>query len=394
MDNVTHSLVGVAMADLAIGRRVAKGQRPLFVGAGIIAANLPDIDLAYVGVTAQPLGYLLHHRGHTHTVPGLAILGLAMVAAYWFFPAVRRMRFSGRLRFWLLIAIALASHLVLDSLNSYGVHPFYPFDNRWRYGDAVFILEPGLWIVLGVAVAWNGRSRAARMAAVVPIAILLVTAASTGMVPLDALALLAIAGAGFVLVTIRLTPYTRAAAALAVCAAILAGLSITSSVARGAVIEALTPEMRGDVIEVILTPNPSSPLCWAVIGIELREVSGEYVLWRGTLSLAPRVIAPTQCASHRFAGAGDARVIGNGRFALRDETHQPLQRLRALAGNNCWVRAWLRFGRAPLIERGFISDLRFAERIGQNFSRMPVAPRQGCPAFVPDWRMPRADLLE
>ena len=152
MDNITHSLVGVALADLSIGR-ASKPQRSLFVGASIIAANLPDIDLAYAAITPAPLGYLLHHRGHTHTVIGLAGLAVALLLAYWFFPAVRKMRFSGRLRFWLLIAIALASHLALDALNSYGVHPFYPADNKWYFGDAVFILEPWLWLLLGIAAA-------------------------------------------------------------------------------------------------------------------------------------------------------------------------------------------------------------------------------------------------
>ncbi len=81
---------------------------------GIIAANLPDLDLAYSWITPSPIGYLLHHRGHTHTVVGLLALAIGLVAAYWFFPAVRKMRLSGRVRFWLLIAIALASHLALD----------------------------------------------------------------------------------------------------------------------------------------------------------------------------------------------------------------------------------------------------------------------------------------
>ena len=178
MDNITHSLVGVALADLAMGRRATKVQRPLFVGAGIIAANLPDIDLAYSAITPAPLGYLLHHRGHTHTVLGLAVLALVLVAAYWFFPSVRKMRLSGRLRFWLLIAIALASHLALDALNSYGVHPFYPVDNNWYFGDAVFILEPWLWLVLGIAAALNARSRAARLAVALPMLMLLATTAS------------------------------------------------------------------------------------------------------------------------------------------------------------------------------------------------------------------------
>jgi inner membrane protein len=392
LDNITHSLVGVALADLAMGRGTAKAQRPVLVGAGIIAANLPDIDLAYSRISPSPIGYLLHHRGHTHTVAGLAALALALVCVYWFFPSVRKMPLSGRFRLWLLIAIALASHLVLDGLNSYGVHPYYPFDNKWYFGDAVFILEPWLWLILGIAVAWNGRSRTARLVASLPMLVLLCLTVFTGVIPLDAAAALAIVGGAFGWCAFRMASFTRTATALAVCAAIIGGLAATSRVARAAALEALAPGLRGEVVDVILRPNPSSPLCWAVITVELRETNGEYVLWRGTLSLAPALKAPTACASHRFVGAR-ARVIGDGHFALRDAIHQPLQRLRTLARGDCWVRAWLRFGRAPVIDGGSIYDLRFAERFGQNFSHMRLAARQGCPANVPEWGMPRADLL-
>ena len=48
-------------------------ERRLFYAAGIVAANLPDLDLFYTAVTPAPLGYLLHHRGHTHTLVGLVV---------------------------------------------------------------------------------------------------------------------------------------------------------------------------------------------------------------------------------------------------------------------------------------------------------------------------------
>jgi len=392
VDNITHSLVGVALADLSIGR-ASKAQRSLFVGAGIIAANLPDIDLAYAAITPPPLGYLLHHRGHTHTVLGLAGLAVALVMAYWFFPAVRKMRFSGRLRFWLLIAIALASHLALDALNSYGVHPFYPVDDNWYFGDAIFILEPSLWMLLGIAAAWNGRSGTARFAIALPILLLLGASASMGAIPLEMVGLLAVAGGIFAWAAFGLSPRARAAWGLALCAVIIAGFIGASRVARRAAVAALHQVLRGPVTDVILTPNPASPFCWSVIAVELRETDAEFVLWRGTLSLAPAWTPPTACGSYRLAGARADRILGDGGFVLRDTRAQSLTRLRTLADGDCWVRAWLRFGRAPVVEDGSIYDLRFAERIGQNFSRMELVPRRGCPANAPAWAMPRADLL-
>ncbi len=257
MDNITHSLVGVALADLAIGR-TSKAQRSLFVGAGIIAANLPDIDLAYAAITPSPLGYLLHHRGHTHTVLGLAGLAVALLLAYWFFPAVRKMRFSGRLRFWLLIAIALASHLALDALNSYGVHPFYPVDNTWYFGDAVFILEPWLWLSSGLrphgmagAVPHDSLSRS-------PWRCCLPLRRGCA-IPLEAVGLLAVAGGMFAWAASGLSPRARAAWGLAICVVIIGSFIGASRVARRAAVDALHPVLRGPVTDVILTPNPASP---------------------------------------------------------------------------------------------------------------------------------------
>jgi inner membrane protein len=394
VDNITHSLVGVALADLAMGRRASKAQRPLLVGAGVIAANLPDIDVAYAAITSAPLGYLLHHRGHTHTVAGLVGLALVLALSYWFFPAVRKLGLADRLRFWCLVAVALASHLALDSLNSYGIHPFHPFETRWYFGDLLFILEPALWLVLGVAVSLNSRTGAARLSVALPIVLLLIATASMGVIPVEAAGVLAVIGAAFGWVVFRLSPGGRAALAFALCGVIVAGLAGASRLARTAAVEALRPELRGQVMDVVLTPNPSSPLCWAVIAIERRDTAGEYILWRGTLSLAPAWKPPTACASHRLAGGAGARVIGDGRLAMRSVVRQPLQRLRTLAEGDCWVRAWLRFGRAPVIDGGAIFDLRFAERFGQNFSQMRLGTRGTCPSFVPGWAMPRADLLE
>ena len=393
MDNITHSLVGVALADLTSGR-TPKSQRPLLVGAAIVAANLPDIDLAYSGITPSPLGYLLHHRGHTHTIAGLAGLAMALVLAYGLFPSVRKLRMSGQLRFWLLIAIALASHLGLDALNTYGIHPFYPIDSTWYYGDTVFILEPFLWLTLGIAVAANARARPARLAAGLPLLVLLFAIAATGAVPPESVAVLVIVGGAFAWLAVRVSPRTRAAVAFTLCGLMIAVLAITSRAARGATLEALRPVMTGQVADVILTPNPSSPLCWSVIAIEKREIAAKYVLWRGTLSLLPAWRPPATCALHGFFGSRDVRGLGDRRLVLSGEIHQPLGRLRALARDDCWVRAWLRFGRAPVIDGEWIYDLRFRERSGDNFSHMRLTAREGCPSYVPAWSMPRADLLQ
>jgi inner membrane protein len=129
VDNLTHSLVGAALAELTLPADAPRATRRTFFITGVIAANLPDADLVYTRITAPPIGYLLHHRGHTHTVAGIALLGVA-IAAVCALPVIRATVGAWRHRLWLLIALALASHLVLDSWNSYGVHPFWPISSR------------------------------------------------------------------------------------------------------------------------------------------------------------------------------------------------------------------------------------------------------------------------
>jgi inner membrane protein len=54
--------------------------------------------------------------------------------------------------------VGVYSHVFLDYLNNYGVRLLTPFDWRWFYGDAVFIVDPWLWLVLGAGV-WLARRR-------------------------------------------------------------------------------------------------------------------------------------------------------------------------------------------------------------------------------------------
>jgi inner membrane protein len=50
----------------------------------------------------------------------------------------------------LLAAISIWTHPLLDLFNTYGVRLLMPFSSRWFYGDTLFIVDPWLWLVLGV----------------------------------------------------------------------------------------------------------------------------------------------------------------------------------------------------------------------------------------------------
>ena len=123
------------------------------------------------------------------------LLGIA-VAAVCALPRVRESVGAARNRLWLLIALALTSHLLLDWWNSYGVHPFWPLMSRWFYGDAVYILEPWLWMLLGVAATLNTRTRAGRVLLGGFIAGLFALGTWMHVIPKPALAALLVVAAG------------------------------------------------------------------------------------------------------------------------------------------------------------------------------------------------------
>ncbi|MBI1723200.1 MAG: metal-dependent hydrolase [Gemmatimonadetes bacterium] len=159
MDNLCHTLVGLALAESGLKRKTALGTATLVIGA-----NLPDVDaLSYFRDPVTALGF---RRGWTHAVLALALWpfvlsGLILAWDRW----VRRRRNPGAEAAndrWLLAlsAIAVITHPLLDFLNTYGVRWLIPFSNRWYYGDTLFIVDPWIWLALLAGIVWS-RARAA-----------------------------------------------------------------------------------------------------------------------------------------------------------------------------------------------------------------------------------------
>ncbi len=161
MDNITHTLVGLALAESGLKRRSGLGSATLLIGA-----NLPDVDgfLYFLASSTDALGF---RRGWTHGVLALAVFPLLLTAAIvgW---ARRTSRGGHPARApvdarWILAlaAVGVGSHPLLDLLNTYGVRLLMPFSGRWFYGDALFIVDPWVWLVLGLGIALS-RWRAGR----------------------------------------------------------------------------------------------------------------------------------------------------------------------------------------------------------------------------------------
>lgn len=140
MDNLTHSLTGVFLARAGLGRFSPRATWIL-----LLAANAPDIDV--VSALGGSLNYLHYHRHLTHSLLALPVLALACVAA------VRWV--SRKPVHWLggfcIALVGVASHLLLDLTNVYGVRILLPFSSTWFHLDMTGVIDFWIWGALLVA---------------------------------------------------------------------------------------------------------------------------------------------------------------------------------------------------------------------------------------------------
>ena len=390
MDTLSHSLAGIAFADAAVGGRDNSVPRRPFLLAGILASNAANLDNLYAAITPASLGYLLHHRGHTHTLIGSAVLAAGIAAGFALVPSVRRLPPASRARLWTVIACAAFSHLVFDLMNVNGLHPFYPFDSRWVFGDAAFTFEPWLWATLGVSAGLNARSRLGRWRLLTVMAAASTGLALLGLIAPEALAAVYAIGAASAWTLRDSSPRVRALFALTATAGVLLALVGFSRVAGARVTAALAPVMTEAQIDNILMPDPGLPLCWTFIVVGSDARAGELVHYRGSLSLAPWWRRAVECPSHRIMNPPTSTPLGGDGAVLTGVVRQPLAQLKEAARKDCFVRAWLQFGRVPVIDNGTIRDLRFDGLLRENFSVMRLADsNRGCPPFMTRWPSPR-----
>ncbi len=401
MDNLTHSLVGLALGELTHrllpsepDAASASTRRRLLLTSAALASNFPDLDLVLTPLAAAPLGYLLHHRGHTHTLLYALPQALLLLALLWLcWPAARSLlRTSAPAPHGLLAAtvLGLLLHFGMDALNVYGIHPFAPFDPRWYYGDMVFIIEPVFWLALGTPLAAHVASRPWRRLLLGLFLALPALFVFTGHLQWGSFLGLTLVWALAVLLTRRVGERAALLAGVALSAGFVLLQGAMAERARGELVAALrAADPAASILDLPLSAFPANPLCWAAIAVT-RDGGDGYRIRRGVLSLAPAITPAANCPP----AIGGVRVApGPASVAWGWEERGSVAALRALR-RDCRVDAWLRFARVPSLANGSATDLRFGAPGEPNFSTLPLADAaQACPRDLPRWGYPRADLL-
>lgn len=407
MDNITHALAGMLLAEAVVQLFTPETQRPkpgfrrAAWLASAVANNFPDLDFIYLGITPGKIGYLLHHRGHTHTLVAALLLGVLT------FFGVRAL--ARRLRAGLdareeraILGLSLAGgwlHIGMDLSNNYGVHPFWPLHDGWFYGDTIFIIEPWFWLLTVPPLLLAAERRAARIAlGLIPL-LGIVLAWVTPIAGVGTAAALTIGAALSGFAAYRLRSRTRALAAIGASLAVVVVFSTGSRLAKAQMRTAETG-LREPAFDFVATPAPANPLCWNVISIGRH--ADRYELRVATVSVAPALVTAVACGvepTGKTANLRRSELPDTAGVAWEGVWRAPLAQLRTLARERCDVAAFLRYARVPFwLERPagelLVGDLRYDREPGPGFAEVELPGKiEACPKWVPPWIPPRSDVL-
>ena len=409
MDNITHTIVGTLIGEVAA--RVAPARRStlpattrrnLCVTLAAIGSNLPDTDLLYSFFGAK-LNYLLHHRGHTHTVLIALLLGVAALAItrWW----IRRRGLQASPADYALLTTVLLFtpllHIAMDFTNNYGVHPFWPLDNRWFYGDSVFIIEPLLWAACA-PLAFIFKTHLARFAVLLLVVAAIALCFFSGLVPQVLAVGYALLVAAMLLIGQRAPAQVALAVGVTLWLAVTVMFASTAQTARTRV-DAIAAQQfpQSTVLDRIVTPMPVNPLCWEVM--LLQREADDAVLRRAMLAVAPGRLAADRCPTRSLDLEITAPLVpvpndSSAQMNWYGQISTPIERLATLAASNCEAAAALRFMRMPWladVDDGLVlGDLRYDREKELGFAEIVIDDQPSCPPFVPEWVEPRYDLLE
>lgn len=331
MDPLTHTLVGANLAATRLGAKTR-----LATAALVIGANLPDVDSFYY-FTGQDDFALGFRRGWTHGVLALVLLPLLQTALLMLYARWRpdpNRAVDGR---WLLIlsAIGILTHPFLDWLNNYGMRWLMPFRGTWFYGDAVYIMDPWLWLILGCG--WLAGKRPSRLLIglwliFTALLVWVVSGRAPEYVPLViVVALLQLAAL-----------FWRGTRSLATVALVLAFSYIGARLAINGITALDVRRQMPGVQRLMVAPHPIDPRRWDIVA-QMPDAYryGRYTWATRTLSLAEDRL-PLPQPSREWD------------IARRDPS---------IRGFMTWVRfPWYEIERTPNGTRVLIHDARYATR--------------------------------
>jgi membrane-bound metal-dependent hydrolase YbcI (DUF457 family) len=137
MDPITHGITGALLGKSCFSEKYG----PAAVFAVTLGSVFPDVDVLMDTFSRDPLAVIRFHRGFTHSLIGLPVFSaaLALLTIWW----LRRRGRDGP-SFWGLFwcyAVGIGSHILLDTMTSYGTRVWNPISSHRYAWDWLFIVD-------------------------------------------------------------------------------------------------------------------------------------------------------------------------------------------------------------------------------------------------------------
>lgn len=405
---MTHSLFGVVLAEagyqyLAKKKKPKKELRPVLYFASIFANNFPDLDFLFSLIDPTKLGYLLHHRGHTHTFLWIWPQVLILLLGIFLFCKFRQYIFTKTqwLVLTLLVVVGFHLHVGLDFLNSYGVHPWAPLDRNWFYGDILFIMEPFVWFSLLPMVLLSLQRKWIAWTLVGLATALMFYGFTVNIISwLNVLIVILFFSGLYYSLRFKKTKRQLLVTLLVVVSVIgsfwSAGHAVKYHLKRDAI---SFVEGGGVILDIMATPLPGNPFCWSFHVLEVRD--NIYRVHTGVFTHSPFGRGVMSCPSFPTekhipaTSEHPLKKYSKGDAAYwTDIYEQSVNELLQPYESHCRFRYWLQFARFPFRTGDIYNDLRYARR-AKNFSTLDLKEYNDsqCPVLPTSWVPPRQDLI-
>jgi inner membrane protein len=134
MDSLTHIVLGAAIGEAVLGKKI--GRKAMLWGA--LADTIPDFDV-FAACCTTDAQQLLVHRGFTHSLLFVVLMSplLGWLFSKWF----KKSAVSWQ-RWTLLFFLGLFTHILLDACTAYGTGWFEPFNSYRVSFNTIFVADP------------------------------------------------------------------------------------------------------------------------------------------------------------------------------------------------------------------------------------------------------------
>jgi len=134
MDSLTHLVLGAALGEAALGKKI--GRQAMIWGA--LANTIPDFDV-FSSSCVSPAQQMMIHRGITHSFLFAIIVALLLG---WLFTKWHKYKNVSQKNWTWLFFIGMFTHNILDAFTCYGTGWFEPFSDYRVTFNSIFVADP------------------------------------------------------------------------------------------------------------------------------------------------------------------------------------------------------------------------------------------------------------